>query len=53
MYNVNHIKQAPPLQLPSPVSIPKGVVTNYGKGGYLTGGGTSEVLPLQKEGGGP
>ena len=24
----------------------EGVVTNYGEGGYKTGGGASEVLPL-------
>ena len=31
----------------------KGLVTNYGEGGYKTGGwGESEVLPLQKKGGG-
>ena len=33
----------------------KGLVTNYGErggGGYITGGGTCEVLPLQKRGGG-
>ena len=29
----------------------KGVVTNYGEGGgYKTGGGAHEVLPLQKGG---
>ena len=30
----------------------KGLVTNYGEGGYKTGGGAREVLPLQKGGGG-
>ena len=28
----------------------KGLVTNYGEGGYKTGGGAREVLPLQKVG---
>ena len=28
---------------------PKGLVTNYGEGGYKTGGG-GEALPLRKEG---
>ena len=32
----------------------KGLVTNYGEGGggYKTGGGACEVLPLRKGGGG-
>ena len=31
----------------------KGLVTNYGEGGgYKTGGGAREVLPLKKGGGG-
>ena len=31
----------------------QGLVTNYGEGGgYKTGGGACEVLPLRKEGGG-
>ena len=31
---------------------PKGLVTNYGEGGYTTGvGGASEVSPLRKGGG--
>ena len=30
----------------------KGLVTNYGEGGYKTGGGAREVLPLRKGGGG-
>ena len=29
----------------------KGLVTNYGEGGYKTGGGACEVLPLRKGGG--
>ena len=28
----------------------KGLVTNYGEGGYKTGEGASKVLPLQKRG---
>ena len=32
--------------------VPKGLVTNYGKGGYKTGGGACEVLSPMKRGGG-
>ena len=41
---------SPPL--PPPVPLTKGLVTNYGEGGYKTGGVACEVLPLRNRGGG-